>query len=48
MNTGKTRPAINSGMPKINPTVAPWPRVRLMTRPAIKRTRPMAMLKEKL
>jgi len=36
------------GMPKIRPIVALWPRVRLMTKPPMKRIKPSAMAKEKL
>lgn len=48
MMTGRTRPAISSGIPKMRPMVIPWPSVRLITRPAMKSTRPMPTLKEKL
>lgn len=48
MMSGKTRPAMSNGMPKIKPILVPSPNVRLITSPAIKRIRPTAMAKEKL
>ena len=48
MKSGTTSPASSKGMPKMSATIEPPPSVRLMTRPAIKRSRPMAMANEKL
>jgi hypothetical protein len=48
MITGKIKPASSKGMPKIRPMVVPCPMVRLITRPAINKASPSAMLKEKL
>lgn len=48
MKSGSTKPAMSNGIPKMRPMVAPWPSVRLITRPAINRTSPTAMLNEKL
>ena len=48
MIKGSTKPAIRRGIPKIKPTVLPLPNVRLITRPAMKRIKPRAILKEKL
>jgi hypothetical protein len=48
MIKGRTSPAINNGIPKINPIVFPLPKVRLITSPPINKSKPTAMLKEKL
>jgi len=48
MISGTTRPARSSGTPKISPMLEPSLRVRLITSPPIKRTKPMTMAKEKL
>ena len=45
IKTGITRPATNSGIPKIKPMLVPSPRVRLITSPAMNKARPTAMLK---
>jgi hypothetical protein len=47
MKMGITRPAISSGTPKIKPILVLSLNVRLMTRPAMNRINPTAMLKEK-
>ena len=47
MKTGMIKPASRSGMPKMRPILVPLLKVRLITRPAMNRIRPTAMLNEK-
>ena len=46
--SGTTRPAKSSGTPKISPRLEPLPSVRLITKPAMNRTKPMPTAKEKV
>ena len=48
MISGTINPASSKGMPKISATLEPSPSVRLITRPAMKRSKPIAMANEKL
>lgn len=48
MNSGKTSPATNSGIPKMRPMLVPFPSVRLIINPAMNRINPSAMAKEKI
>jgi hypothetical protein len=47
MKTGMIKPARRSGTPKIRPMLVPLLKVRLITKPAINRTSPTAILNEK-
>jgi len=46
IKTGMIKPARRSGMPKIRPMLVPLLKVRLITKPAMNRIRPTAMLNE--
>jgi hypothetical protein len=48
MISGTRRPAKSNGIPKKRPMLALLPSVRLITNPAMKRIKPIAIAKENL